>query len=167
MRLKIISAAPWIFIIGLMFHGAVVNAAEPRKTDSYLPRYNILKTNTSVLLDSLRHDRMEGRPTKDRRPLLQLRKEVMDFCFEARREGHLQKVAHASTPGAEVDQMHLLALAYACEAMEQVLEAEWDALQNGQHNSSLLHEIQVKYEEVWKVADHLVSGPPQHGAMTR
>lgn len=142
-----------LLIAAFMLPDRIVAAGESSTVQKYLLRYDTLKTRTSALVSSVDHGG-EKLAMADRRPLLQLRQEVMDFCFETRREGHVEKLA---TSGDHSRPLNLLTLAYACEAMEQVLEAEWDASQHGSHMSGTLQAIQEKYKEVWKLADHLVN----------
>lgn len=132
-------------------------AAEDSKVSEFLHRYDVLKTHTTTLLESSRQARVQGQVMSDRKPLLYLRKDVMDFCFDLRKYLHVEKTRGASKPVALDTRGNILALAYSCEAMEQVLEAEFDAYQGERQNPDLLH-IQQKYEEVWKIADQVVTG---------
>jgi len=148
-----------LMILAVTLQCSVSFAGEESKVPQFLYRYDVLKTNASTVLESMRRARLDGHVVNDRRPLLHLRKDVMDFCFEVRKFLHMQKVSGLATPVAFDERTNALAIAYSCEAMEQVLEAEFDVHQAGGQNHAVLLKIQEKYEEVWKLADGLVSGP--------
>jgi hypothetical protein len=147
-----------VIVLILMLQSPMGFAGEENRLAQFVYRYDVLKANATTILGSLRRARLDGQLTNDRRPLLHLRKEVMDFCFEVRKYLHAQRTTGLATPVAFEDRTNALAIAYSCEAMEQVLEAEFDVHQNGDQNPKLLLQIQEKYEEVWKTADELVSG---------
>jgi len=148
-----------LMLLAATLHYSVSFAGEESKVPQFLYRYDVLKANATTVLESMRHARLEGHVVNDRRPILHLRKDVMDFCFEVRKYLHTQKVSGLATPVTFDERTNALAIAYSCEAMEQVLEAEFDVHQTGGQNPAILLKIQEKYEEVWKVADGLVSGP--------
>lgn len=130
--------------------------AEETKVSKLLHRYDVLKAHTMKLLDSARQARVEGQVTNDGKSLLYLRKDVVDLCFEVRKSLHGQRSGTAAKEVASTDIGSVLAMAYSCEAMEQVLEVEFDAYQAEQINPDLI-KIQEKYEEVWNVADSFVT----------
>jgi len=140
-----------------MLQGSIGLAGEDSKISQFLYRYDALKAHTTTLLESSRRARLDGYVTNDRKPLLYLRKEVMDFCFEVRKYLHTQKTSGIANTAALDARANILAVAYSCEAMEQVLETEFDVHQTGGQNPALF-QIQEKYEEVWKLADALVIG---------
>ena len=156
-----------IVMMAVALQGSMSFASEESKVSQFLYRYDVLKANTTILLASFRHARLDGHVTSDRRSLLHLRKDIMDFCFEVRKYLHTQRASGLATPVAFDERSNILAIAYSCEAMEQVLEAEFDVHQSGGQNPDLLLQIQGKYEEVWKVADGLVSGPHETPAAER
>jgi hypothetical protein len=147
-----------VIVMILMLQSPMTFAGEDSRLSQFVYRYDVLKANATTILGSLRRARLDGHLTNDRRPLLHLRKDVMDFCFEVRKYLHSQRSAGLAKPVALEDRTNALAIAYSCEAMEQVLEAEFDVHQNSDQNHELLLQIQEKYEEVWKVADGLVTG---------
>lgn len=147
-------------MMALVLQGSMSFAGEESQLSQFLYRYDVLKSNTTAILGALRHARLDGHLTNDRRPLLHLHKDVMDFCFEVRKYLHTQRISGLAKPVALEERANVLAIAYSCEAMEQVLEAEFDVHQNGDQNSDLLLRIQEKYEEVWKVAEGLLRAPP-------
>ena len=147
----------FMVMAGLTLQASIGLAGEDSKISQFLYRYDALKAHTTTLLGSLRRARLDGQVTNDRKPLLYLRKEVMDFCFEVRKYLHTQRTSGTANPVALQARGNILAVAYSCEAMEQVLEAEFDVYQTGGQNPALL-QIQEKYEEVWKLADALVIG---------
>jgi hypothetical protein len=131
-------------------------AAEESRLSEFVHRYDVLKAQATRLLDSSRQARLDGQVTNDRKPLLYLRKDVMDFCFEVRKYLHVHKTGGTTNSVASDARRNVLAIAYSCEAMEQVLEAEFDGYQAGGQNPDLF-QIQGKYEEVWKVADNFLT----------
>ncbi|MGA6826942.1 hypothetical protein ACO9S2_04920 [Nitrospira sp. NS4] len=148
-------------VMAFVLQGSMSFAGEESKLSQFLYRYDALKANTTTLLGALRRARLDGHLTNDRRPLLHLHKDVMDFCFEVRKYLYTQRTSGLAKPVTLDDRANTLAIAYSCEAMEQVLEAEFDVHQNGGQNPDLLLRIQEKYEEVWEVADGLLSASPE------
>lgn len=146
----------FVVLLILSLQGSLGLAGEDNRISQLLYRYDVLKTQTTDLLDSSRRARREGQVTNDRKSLLYLRKEVIDFCFEVRKYLHIQRTAGTIRPVMD-GRGNVLAMAYSCESMEQVLETEFDVHQPGGQNPDLL-QIQGKYEEVWKLADTLVMG---------
>ena len=144
----------FLVLLALSVQGSPGLAGEENRISQFLYRYDVLKTQTTDLLDSSRRARREGQVSSDRKSLLYLRKEVIDFCFEVRKYLHIQRTAGTIKPVVD-GRGNVLAIAYSCESMEQVLETEFDVHQPGGQNPDLL-QIQGKYEEVWKLADTLV-----------
>ncbi|HKC96273.1 MAG TPA: hypothetical protein VKB81_19855 [Nitrospira sp.] len=137
-------------------------ASEDSKVSEFLHRYDVLKAHATRLLDSSRQARLEGQVTNDRKPLLYLRKVVMEFCFEVRKYLHVQRTGGAINSVASDAHGHVVAIAYCCETMEQVLETEFDGYQAGGQNAALL-QIQGKYEVARKVADSFVTREGNRG----
>lgn len=146
-------------LIGLALQSGICLASEDARIASFHHRYNILKTEAIALLESLRRARREGHTAGDRKPLLHLRKDVMDFCFEVQKYVHLLDISAATRTATSEERSTLLPIAYSCDAMEQVLEAEFDVQRSGSiGKSDMLLQIQDKYEEVWEVADSAATG---------
>lgn len=133
-------------------------AGDNDKHAGLVQQYHQLKTDTVALLDHVRHARLESRAS-DRKPILELRREVMDFCFDVRKHLHERDRTATVQGSAYQERSNLLGLAHSCEAMEKMLEAEFDLQRSADNRSDLLIRLLGKYEEVWKLADSEIAMP--------
>lgn len=146
--------------LAFTLHAGPSFAGDSGKLAGFLQQYDRLKANTMALMDNARRTRLDGRAS-DRKPILELRREVMDFCFDVRKYLHERDMA-ANVKGIVFqERSNLLGLAYSCEAMEKMLEAEFDFQRGADKRSDLLIRIQGKYEEVWKLADSIAAAPAE------
>ncbi len=135
-------------------------AGEKQKIAEVLPHYELLNIRMTEMMDKIKTARLAGH-TIDRKPRLDLRKDLLDFCFEVRRDIQAQGSAAHSKKTSVHDPSNLVAITYACEAMEKMLEVEYDLQQSNPKTADSLQKIQEKYEEIWKLADSAARMSPE------
>lgn len=128
-------------------------------TDAFQHRYITLKINTAAWLNAHQPVRDGHISSRDRTALLDLRREVLNFCFDVKKHIHTQETTPSAKTVAASERLQLLGLAYSCDAMEQMLEVEFDAQRPGA-NREMLRQIQAKYQELWELADQATTTPP-------
>lgn len=143
-----------MLIIGVNSSG-IGWAGERQNSTEVLLRYELLNVRMTEMIDKIRTARLAGH-TVDRKPRLDLRKDLLDFCFEVRKDVQAQgSAAHLKKTSMHVPS-NLVAITYACEAMEKMLEVEYDLQQSNPPATDSLQKIQARYEDIWKLADSAV-----------
>ncbi|MDE3118404.1 MAG: hypothetical protein KGL03_05235 [Nitrospirota bacterium] len=149
-----------LVLIGLVAPSGIALAGERQKNTEVLLQYELLKARMTEMMDKIRTARLAGH-TVDRKPRLDLRKDLLDFCFGVRKDIQAQgSAAHLKKASAH-DPSNLIAITYACEAMEKMLEVEYDLQQSSLQTADNLRKIQERYEDIWKLADSTARMSPE------
>ncbi len=152
--------ASLLVVIALAIPSGIALAGERQKNTEVLLQYELLKARMTEMMDKIRMARLAGH-TIDRKPRLDLRKDLLDFCFVVRKDIQAQgSAAHLKKASAH-DSSNLIAVTYACEAMEKMLEVEYDLQQSSLQTADNLRKIQERYEEIWKLADSTARMSPE------
>lgn len=141
-----------LVVIVLAVPSGIALAGERQKNTEVLLQYELLKARMAEMMDKIRTARLAGH-TVDRKSRLDLRKDLLDFCFGVRKDIQAQGSAVHLRKTSAHDISNLIAITYACEAMEKMLELEYDLQQSSLQTADNLRKIQDKYEDIWKLAD--------------
>ena len=153
-----------VALIAVAARADIGMAANEGPLFKFEPRYHALKRQTLTMLH--RSADPVSKAADSLLPLLELRKEVMDFCFEVKKQFYAEQVQNRLKRSSGDSIPQLFSLAYSCDAMEQILETQCH-LQRGSAPSESLHRIRAKYEEVWSLVDPETGVKPTGAAMEK